>query len=148
MPSPSAANTAAALAERRNHEMIAERHADRIFQVFVFFFITYIEVCWWKKKNSLKKRVESCKIGQTCYLFSGWRISTSPCSVLLFKLVLSTKHLSFARTNFTIRSWITNHRSLNTCWNLGPLMNYNHYHLTSRCIHGIINGLFKQSLPS
>ncbi len=33
MPSPSAANSAAAMAERKNHEMIAERHADRIFQV-------------------------------------------------------------------------------------------------------------------
>ena len=33
MATPSAAATAAALAERRNNEMIAERHADRIFQV-------------------------------------------------------------------------------------------------------------------
>lgn len=33
MPSPSTTNSAAAMAERRNHEMFAERHADRIFQV-------------------------------------------------------------------------------------------------------------------
>nr|CAH0111838.1 unnamed protein product [Daphnia galeata] len=32
MPSPSTTNSAAAMAERRNHEMFAERHADRIFQ--------------------------------------------------------------------------------------------------------------------
>jgi hypothetical protein len=35
MPSPSTTNSAAAMAERRNHEMFAERHADRIFQVWM-----------------------------------------------------------------------------------------------------------------
>lgn len=34
-PSPSTTNSAAAMAERRNHEMFAERHADRIFQVLM-----------------------------------------------------------------------------------------------------------------
>ena len=35
MPNPSTTNSAAAMAERRNHEMFAERHADRIFQVLM-----------------------------------------------------------------------------------------------------------------
>lgn len=42
MPSPSTTNSAAAMAERRNHEMFAERHADRIFQVT---FYSPVKIC-------------------------------------------------------------------------------------------------------